>query len=111
MDKYIQTYSHSIRSLKGKKNTRRYIPQLKCYHLVFLQNSEEGLKLRREEWERGFKTRSSQQEMVPDHVPNIERFSVRMIMHYNIFHKEGHKKNKCPDKQIMNEKWRCHGRQ
>lgn len=61
-------------------------------------------KLRRkEEWEGGSRTRSSHQERVTDHVPNIERFGARRIIHGSICRKEGHRKNKCPDKPTVNE--------
>ncbi|KAK1382369.1 hypothetical protein POM88_020104 [Heracleum sosnowskyi] len=53
---------------------------------------------RREQWEGGSRSRSTQQP-TQGQSSNLKRFSSRRIMHCSTCKKIGHRKNKCPGKQ------------
>lgn len=101
-DRYLQSYSYALEALKGEDFWEFHPtePLLPPDIPKKLRGRPKKLR-RREEWEGGNRSRSSQ--ITASQVAHeVQRFGIRKVMHCSSCGQTGHRKNKCtnPESQL-----------
>ncbi|KAL8098301.1 hypothetical protein AgCh_031170 [Apium graveolens] len=102
-DKYIETYKYSLGALRGQDYWKIHSTDEMLPPDIPAKLRGRPKKLRRREgWEGGSRSRSSQPALAQQG-SNIQRFNSRRIMHCSICGKTGHRKNKCTQQSAEDE--------